>query len=85
MKYIIITTLFTILMYGKGIGTHEYAVKNKTQWCVNVNDVEKWNMIDNKGKSYVFSQEEMDNLSKEEFEWITINIRVKAVLFKHVE
>ena len=39
MKYIIITTLFTILMYGKGMGTHEYAVKNKTQWCVNVNDV----------------------------------------------
>ena len=82
MKYMIIL-LFLVLL-AQGINANNKKERKSfllNEWCINTKDIEKWNMVDMEGKSYLFSQEDLDNLSKDEFEWVTENLRVKAVLF----
>ena len=82
MKYIML--LLFLALVGQGINANNKKERKSfllDEWCINTKDVEKWNMVDMEGKSYLFSQEDLDNLSNEEFEWVTENLRVKAVLF----
>ena len=76
--------LLFLALVGQGINANNKKERKSfllDEWCINTNDVEKWKMVDMEGKSYLFSQEDLDNLSNEEFEWVTENLRVKAVLF----
>ena len=54
MKYILVTILLTIFMYGRGIDTHEnYLTSN---WCIDSKEVEEWTLVDKK-VNYMFLQQ----------------------------
>ncbi len=83
MKYILVTILLTIFMYGRGIDTHEnYLTSN---WCIDSKEVEEWTLVDKKGKLYVFTAEELSLLPKNQYDFIYNHLRVKKVVFRNVE
>ena len=83
MKYILITTLLTIFVYGKGINTPENYLTNN--WCIDSKEVEEWTLIDKQGKLYVFTAEELSSLPVDKYDFIYDHLRVKKVVFRNVE
>jgi len=54
----------------------------KANWCMNSLDVSEWNLVDKKGRIYVFTSKELNTIPKEDYDKIYKHLRVKRVVFR---
>ena len=80
MKYILITTLFTALLYSK-----EADLRTTNNWCIDTNEVLAWTLIDQNGNLYGYTAEELHNIPDSTYKQMQKYMRVKQVVFRDVE
>ena len=80
MKYILITALFTALLYSK-----EADLRTTNNWCIDTNEVLAWTLIDQNGNLYGYTAEELHNIPDSTYKQMQKYMRVKQVVFRDVE
>tara|TARA_A100001011_G_scaffold391251_1_gene476324 strand:+ start:91 stop:333 length:243 start_codon:yes stop_codon:yes gene_type:complete len=80
MKYILITTLFTALLYSK-----EVDLRKTNDWCIDTNDVLAWTLVDKNGNLYGYTAEELYSIPDSTYKQMQKYMRVKQVVFRDVE
>ena len=79
MKYILITTLFTILLYGKEVDSRQ-----DYDWCVKIRDIETWVLVDKYGNLYDFTSKELYDIADSTYNKVRYNTRVKQIILRDI-
>ena len=80
MKYILITTLFTVLLYSE-----EADLRTTNNWCIDTNDILAWTLVDQNGNLYGYTAEELHSIPDSTYKKMQKYMRVKQVVFRDVE
>tara|TARA_B100001741_G_C15951636_1_gene324841 strand:+ start:95 stop:382 length:288 start_codon:yes stop_codon:yes gene_type:complete len=85
MKYILIL-LFLVLL-GQGINANDKKERISflgNDWCVKIEDIENWVLVDRYGNLYNFSSQELYNIPDSTYDKVRKYSRVKQIVLKDV-
>ena len=80
MKYMLITILLTVFLYGK-----EVDLRTSNNWCINVDEIQSYTLVDEYGNLYTFSSHELMTLPDSIYDMLYDKTRVKQLVFKNVD
>ncbi len=86
MKYI--TLLLFLVLVGQGINANTKKERKSflgNDWCINLNEIKSYTLVDKYGNLYSFTSEELYNIPDSTYEKMQHYTRVKQVVFRDVE
>ena len=86
MKNIII--LLFLVLVGQGINANTKKERKSflgNDWCINLNEIKSYTLVDKYGNLYSFTSEELYNIPDSTYEKMQKYTRVKQLVFKEVE
>mgnify|MGYP001376355004 CR=1 FL=1 len=86
MKYIML--LLFLALVGQGINaSHKKERKSflGNDWCINLDEIKSYTLVDKYGNLYSFTSEELYNIADSTYEKMQKHTRVKQIVFRDVE
>ena len=86
MKYMIILLFFVLV--GQGINANNKKERISflgNDWCVKIEDIENWVLVDRYGNLYNFSSQELYNIPDSTYDKLRKYSSVKQIVLKDVE